>query len=94
MNAKYNTIEFVIDRYTRPKWDNPDEEEADYDELFEDIKSFIKTALKNDYQMKIWSDGSAIVVEYNYFDECMSDSALVWLGENEYIDTYGEDEQE
>lgn len=94
MNVKYNTIEFVADRYTKPKWDNPDEEEKDYDALFDDIKSFIQMAIKNEYQLRIWSDGSAIVVEYNYFDEFMSDSELVWLGKNEYVETYDEDDEE
>lgn len=94
MDNKYNTIEFVMDCYTRPKWDDPHEEEMDSEALFEDIKSFISTALRNGYQMKIWSDGSVVVVEYNYLDECMSNSALAWLGENEYIETYSEGGQE
>jgi len=85
MKENYNTMEFIIDRYTKPKWNEPDEEEIDYDALFEDVKSFVQMAIKNEYQLRIWSDDTTVVVEYDFLDECMSDSTLVWLGEDEYV---------
>lgn len=85
MNEKYNTMEFIIDRYTKQKWNEPNEEEIDYDALFEDVKSFIQMAIKNEYQLRIWSGDTTIVVEYDLLDECMSGSTLVWLGEDEYV---------
>ena len=85
MKENYNTMEFIIDRYTKPKWNEPDEEEIDYDALFEDVKSFVQMAIKNEYQLRIWSDDTTVVVEDDFLDECMSDSTLVWLGEDEYV---------
>lgn len=85
MNEKYNRIEFIIDNYTMPGWNDPIKRETDYGALFEDVKSFVQMAIKNEYQLRIWSDDTTVVVEYNFLDERMSGSSLVWLGEDDYI---------
>ena len=51
-----------------------------------DISDFTRIAIKNGYQMKVWSDECTIVIEYNYKDESLSGVSLEWLNENEYIE--------
>lgn len=62
---------------------------AEYDEtkMMNDIRDFIRIAMQNGYQMKIWYDGLTVCIEYNYQDEAMSGVSLNWLGENEYVAT-------
>ena len=56
---------------------------VDYDEMYSDISSFIRMAIKNGYQMKIWYDGLTVSIEYEYQDESMSGVCLEWLNEDE-----------
>lgn len=84
MAEKYNTISFCRSTY------EDDKKEINEYSLFEDLTDFIRIAIKNEYQMKIFDDGLTIVVEYNYAEGSLSGVSLEWIGENEYISKYGE----
>lgn len=93
MSEKFNTISFCRDDY-KEYYDCLGKEEVNCDKMFDDIKEFIRIALRNGYQMRIWDDGLTIVVEFNYQDENMSGVGLEWLNENEYVASYAEGENE
>lgn len=93
MSEKFNTISFCRDDY-KEYYDCLEKEEVNYDKMFDDIKEFIRIALQNGYQMRIWDDGVTIVIEFNYQNESMSGVSLEWLDENEYIESYAEGESE
>lgn len=82
--AKVNEITFCEEQYKRrDDVYRGGKEYVDYDEMFEDIKSFIQIAVKNDYQMKVWFDGLTVVVEYDYRDGDLGDYRLEWIDVNE-----------
>lgn len=54
----------------------------------EPFDTFIRIAVRNGYQCRIWHDGLTLVIEYNYQDEGMSGTSLQWVGENEYVEKY------
>lgn len=76
MSKKYNTISFCREDY---------KDSGEYDEfsMWSDIQEFLRIAVKNGYQMKIWDDGMTIVIEYNFQDWELSGADLVWLDEDE-----------
>lgn len=84
MSIKYNTIEFCREDYK-------DDGEHDEFAMWSDIQEFLRIAIKNGYQMKIWDDGETIVVEYNYRDELLSDIGLEWLDCDQYEKLNAED---
>ena len=90
---KYNTISFCRESY-KEYYETLGRKEINEAKLFDDITAFIKVAINNGYQMKIWDDGLTIVIEYNHQDEGLSGVTLEWLGENEYVETYSEDGDE
>ena len=97
MNNRYNTISFCSNDYRKPDPENFSKTYIDEFDMYRDISDFMRIAIKNGYQMKVWFDGLTIVIEYNYKDESLSGVSLEWLDENEYIekiernDTDGED---
>ena len=93
MEGKYNTISFCETDYTEYN-DYSHKNEVNHTEMYEDILSFIRIAIKNGYQMRIWNDGLTTVIEYNYADENMSGVSLEWLGEDEYVETIKKDEED
>lgn len=89
MDSKFNTITFCTADYMEYN-DYLHKEVANKDEMFDDIKEFIRIATKNGYQMKIWYDEMTVVIEFNYRDEAFTGVGLEWLGEDEYIETLSE----
>lgn len=89
MNKKYETFSFCRGDYTEPG-----SNEVNEYRLYEDINEFVKLAIKNCYQMKIYDDSYTIIVEYNYFDESLSGVSLEWLGEDEYVANAKEEEED
>lgn len=77
MNNKYNEISFCTEDYR--------EHNKNEYEMFNDITDFVRIAIQNGYQMKIWFDGMTVCIEYNYQDTSMSGVSLCWLDEDEYI---------
>ena len=92
MDSKFNTISFCRESY-KEFYDCLGKKSVNETKLFEDITAFIKVAIQNDYQMRIWDDGLTIVIEYNHQDESLSGVSLEWLDENEYVEKYIEDNE-
>ena len=86
MNNKYNTISFCSNDYRKPDPENFSKTYIDEFDMYRDISDFMRIAIKNGYQMKVWSDELTIVIEYNYKDVGMSEVSLAWLDEDEYIE--------
>lgn len=86
MNNKYNTISFCSNDYRKPDPENFGKTYIDEFDMYRDISDFMRIAIKNGYQMKVWSDELTIVIEYNYKDVGMSGVSLAWLDEDEYIE--------
>ena len=86
MNNKYNTISFCSNDYRKPDPENFGKTYIDEFDMYRDISDFMRIAIKNGYQMKVWSDELTIVIEYNYKDAGMSGVSLAWLDEDEYIE--------
>ena len=86
MNNKYNTISFCSNDYRKPDPENYGKTYIDEFDMYRDISDFMRIAIKNGYQMKVWSDELTIVIEYNYKDVGMSGVSLAWLDEDEYIE--------
>ena len=85
-NSKFNTITFCRDDYVQPGIVYPGSvDQVDFDKMFDDISAFIRIALKNGYQMRVWGDGLTVAVEYQYADPSMCGVSLEWLDEDEYI---------
>ena len=86
MLSKYNTISFCSNDYRKPDPENFGKTYIDEFDMYRDISDFMRIAIKNGYQMKVWSDELTIVIEYNYKDVGMSGVSLAWLDEDEYIE--------
>lgn len=87
-----NTISFCKSDYMEYNERIQKDEFNEY-QMHNDIHEFVRIAIKNGYQMRIWYDGLTVVIEYDYLDRKMCGKELVWLGEDEYISKYGEDEE-
>lgn len=63
-------------------------QECNY-ETYEDYKrviiDLIDTLVKNDYVVVVREELNNMIIEYNFIDENLSDSRLVWLGCDEYV---------
>ena len=63
-------------------------QECNY-ETYEDYKraiiDLIDILVKNDYVVVIRQELNNMIIEYNFIDEKLSYSRLVWLGEDEYV---------
>jgi hypothetical protein len=63
-------------------------QECNY-ETYEDYKraiiDLIDTLVKNDYVVVVRQELNNMIIEYNFIDENLSDSRLVWLGCDEYV---------
>nr|DAU29321.1 MAG TPA: hypothetical protein [Caudoviricetes sp.] len=63
-------------------------QECNY-ETYEDYKraiiDLIDTLIKNDYVVVVRQEINNMIIEYNFIDENLSDSRLVWLGCDEYV---------
>ncbi len=84
MKTKFNRFTFCPDDY-KERNENTQEEYVNEYAMYEDIKSFIRLAVKNGYQCRVWHDSYTICIDYNYQDESLSSVSLEWLGEHEYI---------
>ena len=83
-DKKYNSIEFCPDNYIEYN-DYLNKDCVDFDAMYADIGAFIRIALKNDYQLKLWTDGYTTAIEYNSNDPGMGDPSLVWVGDDQFI---------
>ena len=88
MDNKYNTISFCTSNYNDKYGQTIDEEK-----LFHDISDFLRIAMKNGYQCKMWFDGVTYVIEFEKNEE-LSGTSLEWVGEDEYIEKCGGAEPE
>lgn len=86
-NEKYSSISFCSENYKEYN-QYTSRDEVDESAMYDDIKSFIRLAIKNDYQMKIWCDGLTVIIEYNHRDGSLSGVDLEWIGEDEYVERY------
>lgn len=84
MESKANKIEFYIGNYL----DSENEPNEYY--MYQDIVKFMQVLFKNRYQMKVWSDGITVVIEYNSIDSCFGEPTLEWVAPNEWIAKEGE----
>lgn len=93
MDKKYSAICFCAQDYMKPR-DYMGRIEVDMDKMYNDISDFIRIAIHNGHQMKIWDDGLTVCIEYNYKDGNMSGVSLEWLGEDEYVETCTQSDDE
>ena len=61
--------------------------------MWDDIKDFIRIAVRNGYQMRVRYDGMTVMVDYNYQDGALADCSLEWIGPDEYVGDYIVDEE-
>lgn len=82
-----NTAEFCKTTYSNHPWDDSGD---DFDEIQMklDIADFVAALLKNDYQVRIYSDGLTVAVEYDFRDQSLAGNNLVWLSPAEYVESY------
>ena len=82
MSDKYNTIAFCTSSYSdTDRYGHTVDEEK----LFRDIADFLRIAMKNNYQCKMWFDGITYVIEFEESEE-LSGTSLEWVGEDEYVE--------
>ena len=81
---KYNSFSFCRDNYLKHS-DCLRKDCVDYDSLYKDVSEFIRIAIANDYQLKLWSDEYTLCIEYNYNDPGLSGVTLEWISDDEYI---------
>lgn len=81
---KYSSFCFCRDDYME-KNETLGKEEVNEYVMYEDIKEFIRLAIRNGYQCRVRFDGYTVVIDYNYQDESLSGVSLEWLNEHEYI---------
>ncbi len=86
---RVDSISFFKDNYTAWGEDEPNEYA-----MFNDIAEFIRIALKNKRKLKVWSDEFTVVVEYDYADPELAEFSLEWIGEDEYVESYSNDEED
>ena len=87
MEGKFSRFTFCPDDYKERDKTTGEEFVNEY-AMYEDIKDFLRLALKNGYQCRVWFDSYTICIDYNYQDESISCVSLEWVGENEFVDTY------
>ena len=90
MSDTHSVICFCEENY-KQYYDYSHKKEVNETAMWDDIKEFMRVAVKNGYQMKVSFDGLTVIIEYDYVDGSMSGASLVWLGENEYVGSYTED---
>jgi len=90
MDKKYSTMCFCEDDY-KEYYDYSRQKEVNETKMWDDIKDFMRIAVKNGYMMKVHYDGMTVMIDYNYQDEGMAGVSLEWLGEDEYIGSYKEE---
>ena len=90
---KYSRFVFCPDDYKEYD-EHTREDSVNECKMWEDIQEFIRLAIKNGYQCRIWCDSYSICVDYNYLDESLSGVTLEWLGEDEFVDSYNGKEEE
>lgn len=86
INENFNKICLAFDNYKEyySLGHGGSKSEA-YEELYKDLSDLIRILLKNNQQIKIYSEDGGIIVQYNYKGEDMSGVRLEWLGEDSII---------
>lgn len=93
MNKRYNSFSFCRNDYEDEDPTTGKKEVNEY-MMYEDIKNFLRIAIKNGYQCRIWDDGLTVVVEYDYQDRDLANSSLEWLSQDEYVESFNREESE
>lgn len=93
MDKRYNSFSFCRNDYEDENLTTGKKEVNEY-MMYEDIKDFLRIAIKNGYQCRIWDDGLTVVVEYDYLDRDLADSSLEWLSQDEYVESFNREESE
>ena len=79
-----NSFTFCRDNYV----DYGTKEFQEYD-YYADIATLMRLLLKNRYQIRVWDDDYCVVLEYDHTDVAIAENELKWIGENEYVESYG-----
>ena len=85
MAENISKIEFTRDPYI----DHNDKDSESYADImmWQDVSDFVKILIKHDYQCKIWCDGYAVSVEFDFRGREYTGNDLVWIGPNDYVGT-------
>ena len=87
MDQKHSTFTFFREDYR-------EKGEVNEIAMFSDICEFIRIAIRNGYQMRVCSDGLAVIVEFNQQDALLTGVTLEWIGDDEYVVKEGEYNEE
>lgn len=79
-----NSFTFFRDNYV--DYETKEFQEYDY---YADIATLMRMLLKNKYQIRVWDDDYCVVLEYDHADAAIAENELKWIGENEYVESYG-----
>ena len=90
MYKNFDRFSFCPDNYKERREPYGPEEVNEY-LMNEDFATFIRIALKNGYQCRVFSDGYCLICDYNYREPELAGATLEWVGEDEYIGSYAED---
>lgn len=93
MDKQINTISFCPDNYIE-YYESLGKKSVNDQQMYEDIQSFIRIALKNKYQMKVCTDGYCTIIEYEHEDQNLSGLRLEWIGDEDDYEIDGEVESE
>lgn len=91
-NINVSTITFCRDDY-KEYYEYSHKTETNEDRMFDDIKEFIRIALKNKYVIKVYDDGCTVSIEFGYDDPNMSDTSLEWINNDGFNNTEVNDEE-
>lgn len=83
-DKKYERMCFCEESYKK-YYDYSKKKEVDESSMWDDIKDFMRIAVKNGYQMRVTFDGMTVIIDYNYQDQSMSGASLEWIGDDEYV---------
>lgn len=79
-DAKFETMTFCESDYIE-FYNALGREDVNDAKMWDDIANFIRIAIKNGYQVRVWNDGLTTAVEYDHLDENIRQSRLEWIPE-------------
>ena len=91
MEKEINTITFCPDHY-KEYFESLRKEDVNDVKMNDDIQAFVRIALKNNYQLKVYSDSYCTVIEYAHADPSLSDTRLEWVNEEESVENEADTE--
>lgn len=89
----YSEIVFCPDDYLEYNQYSK-QEEINEAQMYEDIATLMRIAMKCKYQMRIYNDGYSIVIQFDYLDPSLSDATLEWIQNSDADEEKKEEERD